>query len=113
MVFLTGVTGFLGGAFLSQVLESTFDGEVVCLVRAEDDESAEVVKIFKDLSSGHKIVLLTLTRLVEKVEEKTLVLIDEPEAHLGQNDEQRYPGDITDDRMTEHSEYRDPCQDIP
>jgi predicted ATP-dependent endonuclease of OLD family len=34
------------------------------------------------LSSGHKIVLLTLTRLVEKVEEKTLVLIDEPEAHL-------------------------------
>ena len=40
-VFLTGVTGFLGGAFLSQVLESTFDGEVVCLVRADDDESAD------------------------------------------------------------------------
>ncbi|HSP66246.1 MAG TPA: SDR family oxidoreductase [Bryobacteraceae bacterium] len=41
MVFLTGVTGFLGGAFLSQVLESPFDGEVVCLVRADDDESAD------------------------------------------------------------------------
>lgn len=42
----------------------------------------EVLKTFKALSSGHKIVLLTLTRLVEKVEERTLVLIDEPEAHL-------------------------------
>ena len=40
-VFLTGVTGFLGGAFLSQLLDSAFDGEVVCLVRAEDQESAE------------------------------------------------------------------------
>lgn len=37
---------------------------------------------FKLLSSGHKIVLLTITRLVETVEEKSLVLLDEPEAHL-------------------------------
>lgn len=39
-------------------------------------------KFFHRLSSGHKIVLLTLTRLVETVEERTLVLLDEPEAHL-------------------------------
>jgi len=39
-------------------------------------------RTFKDLSSGHKIVLLTVTRLVELVDEKTLVLIDEPESHL-------------------------------
>lgn len=39
-------------------------------------------QIFDRLSSGHKIVLLTITRLVENVEEQTLVLIDEPEAHL-------------------------------
>jgi predicted ATPase len=38
--------------------------------------------IFRNLSSGHKIVLLTLTRLVETVEERTLVLLDEPESHL-------------------------------
>jgi len=38
--------------------------------------------LFKKLSSGHKVVLLTITRLVEKVEERTLVLLDEPEAHL-------------------------------
>jgi predicted ATP-dependent endonuclease of OLD family len=42
----------------------------------------DVSKIFPLLSSGHKIVLLTLTRLVESVEERTLVLFDEPEAHL-------------------------------
>lgn len=34
------------------------------------------------MSSGHAIVLLTLSRLVSRVEEKTLVLIDEPESHL-------------------------------
>lgn len=39
-------------------------------------------KIFKRMSSGHAIVLLTITRLIETVEEKTLVLLDEPESHL-------------------------------
>lgn len=39
-------------------------------------------KLFGKMSSGHKIVLLTITRLVETVEERTLVLLDEPEAHL-------------------------------
>ncbi|MCY4060484.1 MAG: AAA family ATPase, partial [Gammaproteobacteria bacterium] len=39
-------------------------------------------RIFRGLSSGHKIVLLTLTKLVEKVDERTLVLMDEPETHL-------------------------------
>lgn len=34
------------------------------------------------MSSGHAIVLLTITRLVATVEEKTLVLMDEPESHL-------------------------------
>lgn len=36
----------------------------------------------KRMSSGHSIVLLTITKLVDTVEEKTLVLIDEPESHL-------------------------------
>jgi predicted ATPase len=39
-------------------------------------------RLFRRLSSGHKIVLLTITKLVESVEERTLVLMDEPEAHL-------------------------------
>jgi AAA domain, putative AbiEii toxin, Type IV TA system/beta-keto acid cleavage enzyme len=48
----------------------------------EDALKVEARRLFKNLSSGHKIVLLTITRLVETVEEKTLVLLDEPEAHL-------------------------------
>ncbi len=38
--------------------------------------------IFKKLSSGHKIIILTIVKLIENVEEKTLVLLDEPEGHL-------------------------------
>jgi len=49
-----------------------------------DHEAASegVARYFERLSSGHKVVLLTITRLVELVEEKTLVLLDEPEGHL-------------------------------
>lgn len=46
----------------------------------EDDREAR--EIFSGLSSGHAIVLLTITRLVETVAEESLVLLDEPEAHL-------------------------------
>jgi hypothetical protein len=48
----------------------------------DDDSDEKAATIFKKLSSGHKIVLLTITRLVETVEEQTLVLLDEPEGHL-------------------------------
>lgn len=37
---------------------------------------------FSILSSGHKNILLTLVSLINKVEEKTLVILDEPEEHL-------------------------------
>lgn len=50
--------------------------------RDDDDFKATAKKLFGGLSSGHKIVLLTITKLVETVEERTLVLLDEPEAHL-------------------------------
>lgn len=42
----------------------------------------EIIKILKSMSSGHLSVLLIITQLVAKVEEKTLVLLDEPESHL-------------------------------
>lgn len=48
----------------------------------KDEDMTLIRKNFKRLSSGHQIVLLTITKLVELVEEKTLVLIDEPEGHL-------------------------------
>ena len=44
--------------------------------------SADPVSLFNGLSSGHKIVLLAITRLADLVSERTLVLIDEPETHL-------------------------------
>jgi predicted ATPase len=42
----------------------------------------KIIPFLERMSSGHAIVLLTITRLVETVEEKTLVLLDEPESHL-------------------------------
>jgi ABC-type multidrug transport system ATPase subunit len=43
---------------------------------------SEVVSLFKTFSTGHQIVLLTITKLVEYAGERTLILMDEPEGHL-------------------------------
>jgi predicted ATPase len=60
------------------------DADIKFLIDIEDDKEfkEQAFSIFKRLSSGHKIVLLTITRLIERLQEKSLVLIDEPEAHL-------------------------------
>lgn len=43
----------------------------------------DVIKYnFKKLSSGHMIIILSLTLLSESIYEKTIILIDEPETHL-------------------------------
>lgn len=44
--------------------------------------SEPALKRIEKMSSGHAIAILMITQLVAKVEEKTLVLIDEPESHL-------------------------------
>jgi len=48
----------------------------------EKAEKKAFRKLFKSLSSGHKVVLLAISSLVAFVQEKTLVLMDEPETHL-------------------------------
>ena len=62
------------------------DAQVASLAPSDEKDGQEAGSgtndIFSRLSSGHKIVLLTITRLVETVAERTLVLLDEPEAHL-------------------------------
>jgi predicted ATPase len=59
------------------------EAQVAALATIEESQfGRQAAQLFRKLSSGHKIVLLTITKLVEKVEEKTLVLMDEPEAHL-------------------------------
>lgn len=60
------------------------DADIKYLIDIENDDEfkKQVFSIFNRLSSGHKIVLLTITRIIETLQEKSLVLIDEPEAHL-------------------------------
>lgn len=61
------------------------ESEIIELTDDTDDTDAweeRATIVFRRLSSGHKIVLLTITRLVELVEEQSLVLLDEPESHL-------------------------------
>lgn len=43
---------------------------------------SNALELMKRMSSGHAIVLLTISKLVARVGEKTLVLLDEPESHL-------------------------------
>lgn len=50
----------------------------------DQDTLAHVAKrnFAEKMSSGHAVVLLTITKLIERSEEKTLVILDEPESHL-------------------------------
>lgn len=70
-----------------KTLESDDNFAVMNLTRLGSLERISEVKksaynLVERMSSGHTIVLLTLTNLIETIEEKTLVLIDEPESHL-------------------------------
>ena len=59
------------------------EADVSRLIAMPDNQVDEVAaKLFDKLSSGHGIVLLSITRLVELVDEQSLVLLDEPEGHL-------------------------------
>ena len=67
-------------------LESDINFEAMNLRQLLDLDLAAAIKkatlLIGRMSSGHSIVLLTITKLVDTVEEKTLVLMDEPESHL-------------------------------
>lgn len=67
-------------------LESDPNFEEMDLGRLLSMEDKDAIKAAGSMagrmSSGHSIVLLTITKLVDTVEEKTLVLLDEPESHL-------------------------------
>lgn len=52
------------------------------LIEPDMEWRERATRFFRLLSSGHAIVLLTTTRLVELVDERTLVVLDEPEGHL-------------------------------
>lgn len=48
----------------------------------QEKNKENLISLFKKLSSGHKVIVLAISQLVHKIQEKTLVLIDEPEGHL-------------------------------
>jgi len=72
------------------VLEEIYRRLRADLPKDNQTDTSEFRKIYRSeiepylsrMSSGHAIVLLTITRLVATVVEKTLVLLDEPESHL-------------------------------
>ncbi|MBU8689494.1 AAA family ATPase [Priestia megaterium] len=65
---------------LLKILEEYFDTE-------KNDKNIQqysdmIASKFSNLSSGHQIILLSISKIVELLVEQTLVLIDEPETHL-------------------------------
>lgn len=63
--------------------ENFADMELPRLLEVESpDFNSKALDLIVRMSSGHAIVLLTITKLVATVEEKTLVILDEPESHL-------------------------------
>ncbi|WP_392670224.1 AAA family ATPase [Streptomyces sp. LN785] len=46
------------------------------------EADARLLDAFDRSSSGHKVVLLTISRLVAEARERSLILFDEPESHL-------------------------------
>lgn len=55
---------------------------LIDIIKTNDHSLSKIMNLFDTMSSGHKTVLLSIIRLVELVEERTIVLIDEPENHL-------------------------------
>lgn len=62
-------------------IDPIFKDNNICSL-ADENTSRNVSDVFKRLSSGHKIVLLSITSIIAQIQERSLVLIDEPEVHL-------------------------------
>ncbi|SUC10273.1 cytochrome c biogenesis protein CcmA [Pasteurella canis] len=62
--------------------DDNFAAMNLCALIDEPWNEDKIISTIKNMSSGHASILLIITQLVAKVEEKTLVLLDEPESHL-------------------------------
>lgn len=58
------------------------DSENIDEIMSLDSMKREIMNTFNKLSSGHKVVLLIITGCVDKIEEQSIVFLDEPENHL-------------------------------
>jgi len=68
------------GAFKNNSIYRNYLEPTILL--SDDDFITVISESFERFSSGHKIALLVLTKLIEKLEEKSIILFDEPETHL-------------------------------
>lgn len=76
----SGVRAFLG--YADDIRKIPANSKEFSVDNEEQVFKNKAVRFFDKLSSGHKIIILTITRLIECVEEKTLIFLDEPESHL-------------------------------
>lgn len=60
--------------------DPTFEKEQ--LIKTIFDTNCNIEDIYASLSSGHKMVMLSIVSLVDKLTEKSFVILDEPENHL-------------------------------
>ena len=65
----------------SRILENAKSIEIIT-EKNSSNPFEKVRKNFERLSSGHKVILLTITKIVQHIEEKSFVILDEPETHL-------------------------------
>lgn len=59
--------------------------DINILMNIKTDEKELDIQLkqkFEKFSTGHRVILITITQLVDSLEEKSLVLLDEPETHL-------------------------------
>ena len=87
----------IDGYFANRNLSKLMDSVNISILRDKDinvndlsesqekeilEKNKKLIERFNDFSSGHKIILLSLTKLVVDVVEKSLVIYDEPETYL-------------------------------
>lgn len=58
--------------------------EMISDIHLENEEKFKIesARIFRGFSSGHSIILLAMAKIIEGLQEKSVVIIDEPESHL-------------------------------
>lgn len=62
--------------------ESLFAKLPKIIESSQDDQRHTFKEFFSKLSSGHKIVVLALVKIIEHSTDRSLILLDEPEVHL-------------------------------
>lgn len=65
-----------------EIVKLYFDNEISSFISKDLNEKEINVEEVAKLSSGQKMILLGLSALVSKIDEKTLIIIDEPESYL-------------------------------